>query len=550
MKKITLISLLLLFNLNFIFAQAIFDSSIHTATPFGSVNSPGGEGVQNIIDQNSATKFLDFNAFDGIGFEVDLLGVAQTASSIEIVTANDAPERDPTDYEIFGSNNGTDFTSITTGTIPCVSDRFFSRTFSFSNATAYSYYRINFTGVCGSSSINQIADVQLYGIIGTAPVLNCPGDIAINNDAGQCTGNTSFAVTANDAEDGSLTPTLTNGLDSGSDFPLGVTTNIYSVTDSDGNTVSCTFTVTVSDNEDPTIGCPADIMTETNPGETTAVVDYTVSASDNCSTINPLTDFTPLGTLAGKAYYLSNNAFTPQDAYTDALTQNGFVGTIRDANDGSFLLNAIAMIGGSGDILIGYSDTDTEGTFVWQSGDSATYTNWNGGEPNNAGNEDYTVMQSSGGWNDVVGASGSYRYLLEVDYLPEQTEGLASGSDFPIGTTTNTFIVTDIAGNFVTCSFDVVVSENLSVEDFELENNISLTPNPVDHILTIKNSSNLVLEHANIYDIRGRLVTTVNFVHQTIEDKTLNTSGLVSGFYLIEIKASNGDTTVKRFIKK
>ncbi len=110
--------------------------------------------------------------------------------------------------------------------------------------------------------------------------------------------------------------------------------------------------------------------------------------------------------------------------------------------------------------------------------------------------------------------------------------------------------MTDIAGNFVTCSFDVVVSENLSVEDFELENNISLTPNPVDHILTIENSSNLALENANIYDIRGRLVTTVNFVHQTIEDKTLNTSGLVSGFYLIEIKEANGDTTVKRFIKK
>jgi len=76
------------------------------------VNSPGGKAVQNVIDQNSNTKYLDFNAFDGIGFQVDLLSVAYTAIAMEIVTANDAPERDPANYEIFGSNDRTNFTSI------------------------------------------------------------------------------------------------------------------------------------------------------------------------------------------------------------------------------------------------------------------------------------------------------------------------------------------------------------------------------------------------------------------------------------------------------
>ncbi len=31
-----------------------------------------------------------------------------------------------------------------------------------------------------------------------------------------------------------------------------------------------------------------------------------------------------------------------------------------------------------------------------------------------------------------------------------QTEGLASGATFPVGTTTNTFVVTDAAGNTAT----------------------------------------------------------------------------------------------------
>jgi len=39
-----------------------------------------------------------------------------------------------------------------------------------------------------------------------------------------------------------------------------------------------------------------------------------------------------------------------------------------------------------------------------------------------------------------------------------QKAGLPSGSTFPIGTTTNTFEVTDLAGNKTTCSFDVTVN--------------------------------------------------------------------------------------------
>jgi HYR domain len=38
-----------------------------------------------------------------------------------------------------------------------------------------------------------------------------------------------------------------------------------------------------------------------------------------------------------------------------------------------------------------------------------------------------------------------------------QTAGLASGNAFPVGVTTNTFRVTDAAGNLATCSFTVSV---------------------------------------------------------------------------------------------
>jgi hypothetical protein len=42
----------------------------------------------------------------------------------------------------------------------------------------------------------------------------------------------------------------------------------------------------------------------------------------------------------------------------------------------------------------------------------------------------------------------------------QQTAGLASGAVFPVGTTTNTFVITDGAGGTATCSFDVIITDN------------------------------------------------------------------------------------------
>jgi len=51
---------------------------------------------------------------------------------------------------------------------------------------------------------------------------------------------------------------------------------------------------------------------------------------------------------------------------------------------------------------------------------------------------------------------------IGMDNLPgaitTQTEGLASGQMFPVGTTTNTFVVEDAAGNTASCSFNITIS--------------------------------------------------------------------------------------------
>jgi len=47
------------------------------------------------------------------------------------------------------------------------------------------------------------------------------------------------------------------------------------------------------------------------------------------------------------------------------------------------------------------------------------YTNWNGGEPNNAGGEDYIQFVTNGRWNDLPNTS--LPYVLEFDYIVTTT---------------------------------------------------------------------------------------------------------------------------------
>jgi len=144
-------------------AQSPIFNATQTVEPYGDVSSFPTEQVANIIDGNVNTKFIDTKVADGMGFTVTL-PAPKIAASITITTANDAPLRDPTKYEVLGSNDKVSFTSIANGSIPCIGTRFFARNFTFTNTTAYTYYRIVFRTQCGvdpSVDAFQLSEVQL-----------------------------------------------------------------------------------------------------------------------------------------------------------------------------------------------------------------------------------------------------------------------------------------------------------------------------------------------------------------------------------------------------
>ncbi len=77
------------------------------------------------------------------------------------------------------------------------------------------------------------------------PIVACPEDISMTVASGITSGVVDFVgPSISDNCPGSVL-TQTAGLPSGSDFPVGVTVNIFQVTDASGNTATCSFEVTI-----------------------------------------------------------------------------------------------------------------------------------------------------------------------------------------------------------------------------------------------------------------------------------------------------------------
>ena len=100
------------------------------------------------------------------------------------------------------------------------------------------------------------------------------------------------------------------------------------------------------------------------------------------------------------------------DAEAKCQSLGGHLVTINDAAENTFVFNTFtANVGDRAGIWIGLNDVAVEGTFVWSSGESSTYTNFGPREPNNAAaSEDYVHIfwksdsRPNGSWNDAPGA--------------------------------------------------------------------------------------------------------------------------------------------------
>ncbi len=247
----------------------------------------------------------------------------------------------------------------------------------------------------------------------TPPAITCPANQSVNSSPGLCSAAASFTTPVS-SDNCTTNPTeaLTSGLASGSTFPVGTTTNVFTSTDNSSNTASCSFTITVSDVENPAITCPPNITVSTGPTSCNAVVTYTAPAgTDNCAgTTTALSSGTGSGgTFPAGA---SNEVYTATDASGNTASCN-FTVTVVDGVAPA--INCPANITANND-------------------------------PGNCVNlVNYTTPSVSDNCPNPVTA---------------HIAGLGSGSNFPVGITQEAWVVTDGAGNTDTCSFDVIIIDN------------------------------------------------------------------------------------------
>jgi hypothetical protein len=91
------------------------------------------------------------------------------------------------------------------------------------------------------------------------------------------------------------------------------------------------------------------------------------------------------------------------------------------------------------------------------------------------------------------------------------------------------------------------VSEFLGLQDQQLEDSISLFPNPTDGLLHIKTGNILDLFEMTIYDIRGHKIITENFSNTSSVTLHFEAS---PGIYLVKICGSDKSLGVWKIIKE
>lgn len=355
--------------------------------------------------------------------------------------------------------------------------------------TANVYEVIDAAGNANFCAVNvQVLDNQL-------PVFDCPAPIEINVDAGDCDAVVTYDLpTATDNCPGLSAVSLQSGLGSGATFPVGVNNEIYVVTDASGNIATCTITITVTEPVLPEITCPADIAFDISDGVCGHIVNYvTPVGTDNCpGAVTELTEGLASGSLFPAGITIVEYTVTDASGNTASCSftvtvTDTILPTINcpidivvnnDPNQCGAIVNYPAPVAldncpdftvtlveglasGSffpvGTTIVIYQIEDVSGNI-----DVCTFdVTVNDTQPPTPVCNDVAVNNDPGECSAVV----NYNLPTANDNCPGDitvsfVSGLGSGATFPVGTTTETYLFQDAAGNIQTCEFDVIVTDN------------------------------------------------------------------------------------------
>jgi hypothetical protein len=131
--------------------------------------------------------------------------------------------------------------------------------------------------------------------------------------------------------------------------------------------------------------------------------------------------------------------FTYEEAFNNAQSSTyaglqGHLATITSAAENAFIAATFPQAAQAFGYLLGAiqpaGSPEPGGGWQWVTGEAFSFTNWIGGEPNNAGGNENAIhlRNSSGQWNDIYGPGSTYGfgtsvhgYLIEYSFPVQQT---------------------------------------------------------------------------------------------------------------------------------
>lgn len=121
------------------------------------------EGSKKLVDNSVDTKFLQA---DFVGDLVCTLVFeeAQKIGAYTLSSANDADTRDPKDWNLQGSNDGINWTTIDSRSDEMFTGRKITRRFNVAYPEAYTHYRLNITAIKGGTNLFQLAEWRIIKV--------------------------------------------------------------------------------------------------------------------------------------------------------------------------------------------------------------------------------------------------------------------------------------------------------------------------------------------------------------------------------------------------
>ncbi len=399
----------------------------------------------------------------------------------------------------------------------------------------------------------------------TPPSIACPANVTVQCVSQVPAGNPA-SVTSTDNCGGGATVTFTDAISNQTCASRFTLTRTYTSTDACGNSATCNQTITVFDNSVPTITCPANI-TVSCATAVPAANPAGVVANDNCgsATVTFVGDVISNQTCANK--FIVTRTYSVADACGNSASCSQII-TVNDVTPPTAICQNITIDFSSGSTVnispsaINNGSFDNCGGAVTLSLSDSTFTcedfanvssipvtltvtdlcgnsstcqalvNGVGGLLQINCPDNITVNLGPGECvayiNYVVTASalcgGSNVQVIQVD-----TSGLTSGSPFPIGVTTQTYIATN-GVDTVTCSFTITVIEYdipviMACNDTI---NVSVTQNCDAHIFV-----NMVLSGTSYGCFNDYIISVMNV---GVDTGWITISGVpVNAFYMVTI---------------